>query len=151
VKKKIIIGRKDKADLPKLGLKNIAIKMDTGAFTSAIHCYKIEIKKVKKRSVLFFTLLDPSHPQYDGKMHSTEIFIEREIRNSFGTSEKRFVIETEINLFKKTYAIELSLSARGEMRFPVLIGRRFLMGNFIVDSSKYDLSYKMINKKNKVK
>jgi len=32
------------------------------------------------------------------------------------------------------------------MRFPILIGRRFLMGKFVVDSSKYDLSFKKANK-----
>ncbi|MDX1479984.1 MAG: RimK/LysX family protein [Saprospiraceae bacterium] len=45
-------------------------------------------------------------------------------------------------MFGQTHTIELSLTARDKMRFPVLIGRRFLMGKFIVDPSKYDLSHK---------
>jgi len=149
VKKKRTIGRKDKADFPELGLKDIDIKMDTGAYTSAIHCRKIETKIVDGIEILVFTLLDPSHSQYDDKEFSTDKFAEKRIKNSFGGSEKRFVIKTDIRLFEKKYVIELSLSERGEMRFPILIGRRFLMGKFIVDPSRYDLFYKKRKDKNK--
>lgn len=139
---KVVIGRKDKVDFPTLGLQDISIKIDTGAYTSAIHCHKIEKKEIEGKETLVFTLLDPSHPQYDNKEFSTEKFTEKRVKNSFGHSENRYVIETDIYLFGKIYSLQLSLSARKEMRFPVLIGRKFLMGKFIVDSSKYDLSFK---------
>jgi hypothetical protein len=142
LKKKTIIGRKDIAYFPGLGLKSLAIKVDTGAYTSAIHCHKIEVRKKDGKKMLFFTLLDPSHPHYKGNKLSTEKYSEKRIKNSFGSSEKRYVIESEIILFGQKYSIELSLSERGEMKYPILIGRRFLMGKFIVDPSKYDLSYK---------
>lgn len=151
MKKKITIGRKDKADFPILHIKDIDIKMDTGAYTSSIHCQKIEEKVIDGKEILSFTLLDPSHPQYNHKRFSTEKYYEKRIKNSFGGSEKRFVIETDIRLFGKRYSLELSLSERGEMRFPILIGRKFLMGKFIVDSSKYDLSYKSKVKKKESK
>ncbi len=144
MKKKITIGRKDKAGFPALGLKNLDIKVDTGAYTAAIHCHQIEERIVDGKEILYFTLLDPSHRQYRDQMHeySEEEYSEKRIKNSFGISEKRFVIVTDIILFGKKSSIELSLSARGEMKFPILIGRRFLMGRFVVDPSKYDLSYK---------
>lgn len=153
MKKKIIIGRKDKGDFPDLELRNIDLKVDTGAYTSAIHCHKIKIKKIDGKQILTFTLLDPSHHQYGNKEFSTDNFNEKRIKNSFGSSEKRFVITTSIRLFGKRYTIELSLSKRGEMRFPILIGRKFLMGKFIVNPSKYDLSYKqkLLNLKKKKK
>jgi hypothetical protein len=143
LKKKIIIGRKDKGDFPDLELRNIDLKIDTGAYTSAIHCHKIKTKEINGNQILTFTLLDPSHKQYGDKEFSTDKFREKRIKNSFGSSEKRFVIKTSIRLFGKKYAIELSLSERGEMRFPILIGRKFLMGKFIVNPSEYDLSYKL--------
>lgn len=149
MKTKITIGRKDKADFPDLGLKNIDIKIDTGAYTSAIHCRDIEIKEINGKDVLFFKLLDPSHPQYDNKAYSYANYIEREIRNSFGTSEKRYVIKTWIKIFGERYIIELSLSDRGEMKFPILMGRRFLMGKFIIDPSECNLSYKKAKKNSK--
>lgn len=130
-------------------MKSLDIKIDTGAFTSAIHCHKIERRDREGIEVLVFTLLDPSHAQYQHKEIVVEEYSEKRIKNSFGSSEKRFVIETDIILFGKKYPIELSLSKRGEMKFPILIGRRFLMGKFIVDPSKYDLSDK--RRKNKLK
>lgn len=147
-KKKRLIGRKDKADFPDLKLKQVDIKIDTGAYTSAIHCQKIEKKVVKGKTVISFVLLDPSHPQYNNKKYTTEDFKEKRVKNSFGSSEKRYVIKTTIKLFRRKYHIELSLSERGEMRFPILIGRKLLMGKFIVDPSKYDLSYKYDPKNN---
>lgn len=155
MRKKIVVGRKDKGDFPDLELKNIDLKIDTGAYTSAIHCDQIEIKKVEGKRILRFTLLDPTHKKYDNKEFSTDNFTEKRIKNSFGISEKRFIIGTTIRVFGRKYPIELSLSARGNMRFPILIGRKFLMGKFIVNPSKYDLSYKQkllnIKMKNKLK
>lgn len=151
MKKKIVIGRKDKADLPELGLTDLDIKMDTGAYTSAIHCHKIARKLVDGKEVVAFTLLDPSHAQYNEHEYQTANFQEKTIKNSFGHAEKRFVIETVILLFGKLYPVQFSLSERGEMKFPILIGRRFLMGQFIVDSSRYDLSYKRRMRKLKEK
>lgn len=148
MKKKITIGRRDKASFPEFGLKYLDIKIDTGAYTSAIHCHKIEIREINGTEILVFELLDPSHSQYNHQEFSTEKFSEKRIKNSFGSSEKRFVFETEIMLFGRKHPIELSLSKRGEMKFPILIGRKFLMGKFIVDPSRYDLSYK--RKKNKL-
>lgn len=142
MKQKITLGRADKADFPELGLKDADIKMDTGAYTSAIHCHKIELKTIDGKEFVIFTLLDPSHSQYADREFSTSNFHTKLIKNSFGSSENRFVVETNIKLFDKEYPIELSLSKRGEMKFPILIGRRFLVGNFIVDSSKANLSYK---------
>ena len=152
LREKKTIGRTDKGDFPELGFKNVPIKIDTGAYTSAIHCRKIEVKEINGVEVLTYTLLDPTHKQYSDIELRTEEFKEKRVKSSFGVSEKRFLVKTTIRLFKKRYKIELSLSERGEMRFPILIGRKFLMGKFIVDPSKFDLSHKikLENKKLKI-
>lgn len=138
----MIIGRKDKANFPEFDLEDINIKIDTGAYTSAIHCHKIEKRKKDGKEVIVFKLLDPSHSQYEAQEFSTEKYYEKRIKNSFGNSEERFVIEADIMLFGQKYCIDLSLSNRGEMKYPVLIGRKFLMDKFIVDPSEYNLSHK---------
>ena len=140
--KKITIGRKDKADLPDLKLKNIDLKVDTGAYTSAIHCHRIEVREEEGREVLHFTLLDPTHKKYDNCEFTTDRFREKSIRSSSGVAERRYIIETRIRVFGQTSDIEFSLSERGEMRFPILLGRKFLMGKFVVDTALYNLSYK---------
>ena len=140
MKVKRIIGRTDACDLPALNLKDIDIKIDTGAYTSAIHCSNIQKTIIDGVEVIQFYVLDPSHPNYENKQFTVSEFKEKRIKNSFGKSEKRFIIRTSIILFQKKYKIDLSLSERGEMRFPILIGRKFLVGKFIVDPSKTDLS-----------
>ena len=97
MKEKKVIGRKDKGDFPKLDIENIDLKIDTGAYTSAIHCHKIKVKEIEGQQILFFTLLDPSHPQYEGKEFSTDKWREKRVKSSNGNSEKRFVIKTSIS------------------------------------------------------
>lgn len=142
---KKIIGRTDKADFPELDLEDIDIKIDTGAYTSAIHCHKIKQVFEEGEHFIEFSLLDPSHPQYATKKFRTKNFKEKSIKSSNGSKETRFIIKTKVTLFEKTYTLTLSLSQRGEMRFPILIGRKFLVGKFMVDPSQTDLSYQNKN------
>ena len=143
---KHIIGRSDLVDLPKMGLFQLAAKVDTGAFTSAIHYHHAEVILKEGKEVLHFTLLDPSHPEYNDKDFYFEEFTSREIKNSFGQSEERFIIETEIVLFGKVYITEFSLSDRGSLKFPILLGRKLLKKEFVVDVARTNLSYKLKNK-----
>lgn len=144
---KITIGRVDKADFPELHLTEIDIKVDTGAYTSAIHCHKIEEVGAEGDKFIKFTLLDPSHSHYNEKEFIVKNYKKKKVKSSFGTSEQRFVISTKIQLFNETFPIELTLSERGEMKYPVLLGRKLLAKKFIVDPSKRNLSFKSKNKK----
>ncbi len=143
---KIIIGRKDKADFPEFPLNDIECKIDTGAYTSSIHCHQIKECVINDAKHIEFYLLDPSHPDYTQEKLKTKHYKKKRVKNSFGRSEQRFVIETFITLFGEDYPIELSLSERSEMKYPILLGRKLLKGRFIVDSSKYDISFKLKNK-----
>jgi hypothetical protein len=58
---KITIGRADKADFPELSLSEIDVKIDSGAYTSSIHCSSINEITVDGVSLIKFTLLDPEH------------------------------------------------------------------------------------------
>jgi len=140
--KRYIIGRTDKADFPKLKLKNLDVKIDSGAYTSSIHCHHIEeIEKNGKKAVCF-ALLDPGHKKYNGRRFIIYDFSKRRVKNSFGKSQMRFVIKTTIILFNKKFPIELSLTERKKMKYPVLLGRKLLNRQFIIDSSKHNLSFK---------
>ena len=139
---KTIIGRYDKIDLPLMNLYDIDAKIDTGADGSAIHCHHIELVKKQGKKLLHFILLDPSHPNYDNKSFYFKDYKRRTIKNSFGTSEKRFLIKTKIVLFGRERTTEFSLSDRGNLNYPVLLGRRFLYRKFIVDVSRSNLSYR---------
>ena len=64
----IIIGRNDKADFPELNLKNINIKIDTGAFTSSIHSCDVKEIELNGEKHIEFKLLDPLHQKYNNKI-----------------------------------------------------------------------------------
>lgn len=140
------IGRVDKADFPELDLQNINVKIDTGAFTSSIHCHDIKEVEINGKKQIEFMLLDPSYPDYENRVLTTQNYNETEVKSSFGAVEKRFVIKTIIIIFGQEYAIELSLSERCQMKFPILLGRKFLKNRFIVNTSKTNISFKLKQK-----
>lgn len=135
---KLTIGRSDIADFPELNLYGIETKVDTGAYTSSFHCHNIELED----GILRCQFLDPEHEKYHEKFFYFTNFSEKLVKSSNGVSEKRFLIKTEILIFDQTYPIELTLTERGSMRYPVLLGRKFLSKKFIVDTAMKNISYK---------
>jgi len=133
-----ILGRYDRFDLPELGVCDIHAKIDTGAYTCSLHCHKAEIVDGK----LEFILLDQEHPEFTGMKFTFAQFEERDIKNSFGEVEKRFVIITSIKVFEEVIATEFSLSNRGSLKFPILIGRKILRDRFLIDVKKKNLSFR---------
>jgi len=133
-----ILGRYDRVDLPQLGLFNIHAKVDTGAYTSSLHCHKAQVID----NVLEFILLDEEHPEFTGMKLTFREFEERDIKNSFGEVERRFVIITNLKIFSEEITTEFSLSNRGSLKFPILIGRKILRNRFLIDITKKNLSYK---------
>ncbi|MBZ9629018.1 RimK/LysX family protein [Psychroflexus sp. CAK57W] len=135
--KKKIIGRLDRANFPELNLKDISIKIDTGAYTSSIHCENIE----EKEDGLHCTFLDKEHPEYDHKPFVFNTYNKIRVKSSNGIAQSRYEIKSKIEIFGKVYKISLSLSNRKEMKHPVLLGRKFLNKKFIVDSELKNLSH----------
>lgn len=134
---KKIIGRVDKIDFPKLGLFNINVKIDTGAYTSAIHCSEIIVENQSLRCIF-----NSDVHQNFGK---TEIIFDEfsltNVKSSNGFKENRYKVKSEVIFFGKTYKINLTLSTRDDMRFPVLIGRQFLRQKFLVDVDVENVSF----------
>lgn len=128
-KQKLTIGRREVIDFPELGLYGIVAKIDTGAYTTALHCHDIR----EENGVLYFKLLDPSHPEYNEQEQRFTEFTQKEIKNSFGEVEKRYIIKTIVKIGRKRIKSVISLTHRGNMRYPVLIGRKLLKNRFIVD------------------
>lgn len=135
------IGRIDKADFPELSLKDINLKVDTGAYTSSIHCNHIKEVEENGKKHIEFNLLDRSYPQYKTRVFKAENYDTKTVKSSFGNVEQRFIIKTFIILFNKKYSINLSLSERSDMKYPILLGRRFINKKFVVDTSQKNLSF----------
>lgn len=138
-KKKITIGRLEKIDLPHLSLYKLDAKVDTGAYTSSLHCHKMESFVKDGKNWVQFYVLDPDHPEYEETLFESPIHKVKQVKSSNGQIEERFIIKQKIQLQKYQKTIELSLTNRSEMKFPVLLGRKFLKGQFVVDVSKKNL------------
>lgn len=131
-----IIGRAELVDFPEWDLYDISAKIDTGAYTSSLHCHHIERIKKKRNEYVRFNLLDPSHETYNEKLFELPIHKSKTVKSSNGVSEERFIVKTKLVLLGKSLEAELSLTDRSEMKYPVLIGRKLINGHFIVDVSK---------------
>ncbi|TXK49006.1 ATP-dependent zinc protease [Pontibacter qinzhouensis] len=140
---KKIIGRRERVSFPELDLAEIEAKIDTGAYTSAIHCSDIhEEVLVDGTKVISLDLLDPSHPQYNHRRLTFKHYAFRDIKSSNGEVQQRYVIRTRIKFFDEEIEAEFSLSDRSDMKYPVLIGRTLLRGRFIVDVSRKNVGKK---------
>jgi hypothetical protein len=126
-----LIGRREFVAFPKLGLSNVEAKIDTGAYTSSIHCEKIHIHYENTKAILYFTIEPGQKEPFRFEEYDRKI-----IKNSFGEMEERYVIKTIVKIGGKKIHSTISLSNRDNMRYPVLIGRRMIKGKFIIDPNQ---------------
>ena len=126
------IGSFEKVSFPEFGMNNVVAKIDTGAFTGALHCTRVHEKEEDGIQMLYFSPFNNPKTVY-----KTDNFERGIVKSSNGSTTERYFIETSIILKKNRYAITLTLANRSEMKWPVLIGRRFLHANeFVVDVSQ---------------
>lgn len=131
-----IIGRVERVQLPDLSRNSLDAKIDTGAYTSSLHCHNVEVFTNNGKKRVRFYVLDPSHPEYEGKIFESPVHKVKKIKSSNGIVSERVIIKQKICFGGKISNIQLSLSNRSDMKFPLLIGRRFISGKFLVDVSK---------------
>jgi len=140
--KKLVLGRTDKADFPEFDLLDIDVKVDTGAYTSTLHCHSIQEVSSDFGNGIQFCVLDPEHQKFNNVQIISYTYELKDIKSSNGITEKRYVINSSIILYGNTYIIDLTLADRRNMRYPILLGRSILKKNFLIDVAKKDLSYK---------
>ena len=129
-----VIGYIERVDLPGLDLFALDAKIDTGADSCSMHCDDIEVEGEN----VIFTLHDEVHPAYHGKRLTLPIFKIKNVKSSNGSIEERVFVKSMVKLGCKTYEAEISLTNRVNMKYPMLIGRRFLSHHYLIDvSHKY--------------
>lgn len=133
--KKKIIGAMESISILDLDLYNLDAKVDTGADSNALHCDDIF---VDEESVVHFKLLDKIHPAYNGMQMTMPLYRMKKVKSSDGKIQHRPSIKVKVKFFNKKYTTVISLTDRSDMKYPMLIGRKFLAHRFIVDvSQKY--------------
>ena len=131
----LIIGWRELVALPEWGIRAIKTKVDTGARTSAIHVDNIE--ELPDGRVRFVVIVKLGCG--DDAAHSvtveTEVQRITRVRPSTGKIQRRLVVTTHMRIGPVERKIELSLVSRHGMICRMLLGRRALRGDFLIDPS----------------
>jgi len=130
---KKVIGKREIVSILDLELFDLDVKIDTGADSNSLHCDDIF---VDDDNFVHFTLLDKIHPAYHTKRMKMPLHKLKKVKSSNGTVQLRASIKVDILFFDKRYRTVVSLTNRADMKYPMLMGRRFLDSRFIVDVSQ---------------
>lgn len=131
-----IVGWREWASLPDLGVDQIKVKIDTGAATSALHAEDIRITRKGKKKFVSFTIYPTQKSKEPQIRCKTELVEKREVRSSSGHSSHRPVIKTNLFLGNMFWPIEVTLVNRDVMGFRMLLGRSALRRRLLVDSGR---------------
>ncbi len=119
-----MIGWRERVSLPDLGLGWFAAKIDTGARTTALHATDIT---PFERDGVPWVRFRPDVPDGAGpRLCHAELVDTRGIKNTSGIREDRIVIRTHLQLADRRFLVEISLTDRSDMTFPMIIGRSAL-------------------------
>jgi len=132
----LTLGWREWVGLPDLGLNSIKAKVDTGARTSTLHAFELETYSEHGKPRVRFKI----HPiQKDTDTVVTcvaDIVDERFVTDSGGHKEQRLIIMTPLSIGDWSWPIEMTLTARDNMMFRMLLGRTAMKGIAMVDPSR---------------
>lgn len=133
--RKAVVGRLEHIALPGLGIDRVLAKIDTGAYRSALHYQRLRVRTVdgQKRLVVTFQM---------GRNRVTKSFRSYQrvtVKSSNGESSRRYLISTRVRLGDHAVRTQFTLFDRSDMKYQVLIGRKFLRGRFVVDVASRNL------------
>ncbi|MFV1467663.1 MULTISPECIES: ATP-dependent zinc protease [Idiomarina] len=126
------IGWQEWGVLPELHINPIHMKVDTGAKTSCLHAFKLEpFERDNKEWLRIY--MHPEQGSLREQICEAPVFDKREVTDSGGHTETRYVIRTRLQLGTFDELVELTLTNRDTMKFRMLLGRQAMRGHFIVD------------------
>lgn len=141
-REKQIIGRKEKISMPDFDLKNLDAKIDTGAYSSSLHCRIIGESVIDGQEYICFIPLGKKYRARNAKQMLIPISKRKVVKSSSGHTEERCFVILKVKVGEQEYETEFSLTDRSSMKYTILLGRKFLKGRFNVDVSKSYIFYK---------
>ena len=136
---KLRAGWVEHVTLPDLAIPRLKAKLDTGARTSALHVVRMRTVDTAggplRRPILEITVPGGGRGR---KPHRVRAAVRGYVvvRDTSGRMERRPVIETALGLGPIKKRIAVTLTNRGDMLFPMLIGRTALGAGFVIDPTR---------------
>ena len=135
-KSRSVVGWREWVALPLLGIEKIKAKIDTGARTSALHAYDVSAVRRHGREFVRFKV----HPLQKNTRRVIEceapLLDWRQVTDSGGKRTLRPVIRTTLEMGGQVVQAEVTLIARDQMGFRMLVGREALKTRWLVDPSR---------------
>lgn len=132
-KEKLVVGRTEFIDFPEWGIFGLHAKVDTGARTSALHVE--DLIRLPDNEVLFHVVVSQK-PKPKTVAVRARILKWAKVRASSGHYTVRCFVSTRAKIGPLEKEIEISLDSREKMAYRMLLGRKALEKDFIVDVSK---------------
>ena len=129
----LTIGYLERVAFPDWGVRAMTAKADTGARTGAIDVAEYD---ERDDGTVHFALRMGRGEDARLKHVTAPITRRSRVRSASGHAADRLFVETTLRLGDHTKTIELSLVCRRKMRVRVLLGRRALADDFLVDSAR---------------
>lgn len=129
----IIIGGVEWCALPGLNIPAVKARVDSGAKTSALQAGNIQ--KFNRRGEKWVSFeINPIQETRNITIRCEAKVIDRRIvRSSSGITEKRYVIQSSMQIGNYHWEIELTLANRDSMGFRMLLGREAMENRVLVD------------------
>lgn len=133
---RVVVGWIEKAQiLPELAA--VKLKVDSGALTSSMHAVNIETFTRKGKEWVRYDV--PVNDADNGELVRMEFerpVYRRVVVRGAGGKDRRPVVKMSICLGDQVYEEQFTLRDRGDMTYPVLIGRRTIENIGLIDVSE---------------
>ncbi|MEL7060776.1 MAG: RimK/LysX family protein [Acidobacteriota bacterium] len=133
------IGWREWLAIPDLGIERIKAKVDTGARSSTLHAFDLEVFERAEDPAtrwIRFSVHPLQHDTRQRRRVEVPLVGRRLVRPSTGELGERPVIRVRVRLGTDTFSTDVTLVRRDLMGFRMLLGRRALRGRYLVDSGR---------------
>ena len=131
----VTLGWRERLALPQLGIGMLKAKLDTGARSSSLHVDTLE--SFQRDGVTWLRLsLHLRRREPMAVRCEVPALDRRAVTDTGGRRTERWFIRSEVQLAGARFDVDINLTDRRHMLFPMLLGRSALRGRFIVDSAR---------------
>jgi hypothetical protein len=132
----LVIGYKEYLEFPEWGLRRVRVKVDTGAWHSALDVLSYEIEQ-GEQGPLARLRLRPHRRRPDRILEvRAPVLRTTVVKNPCGQRESRPVLQALVRLGPVVKPICLTVTDRSGMRHRMILGRQALAGDFLVDAGR---------------